>query len=97
MEAKLNIYTDCTSEKPSKVYVCRRLLYKVSKKIGSLIESLQGKSEAEQEKITIEVIKTIFPDFKDEEFEYIDPNEWLKFVESITKETNDILENASKN
>lgn len=97
MEAKLNIYADCSSETPTKTYVCRRLILKVSKKVGALIESLEGKNEAEQEQITIDVIKTIFPDFKNEEFEYLDPQEWLMFVTQITSETNNILENAQKN
>lgn len=97
MEAKLNIYADCTSEKPTKTYVCRRLLLKVSKKVASLVEGMNGKSEAEQEEITIDVIKTIFPEFKDEEFEGIDPIEWLDFIKEISKETNDILTVAQKN
>ncbi len=97
MEAKLNIYADCTSEKPTKTYVCRRLLLKVSKKVASLVEGMNGKSEAEQEEITIDVIKTIFPEFKDEEFEGIDPVEWLDFIKEISKETNDILTVAQKN
>lgn len=97
MEAKLNIYEDCTSEKPTKTYVCRRLLLKVSKKVASLVDTMKGKSEAEQEEITIELIKTIFPDFKSEEFESIDPVEWLSFVNEINQETNQVLSNASKN
>lgn len=97
MEAKLNIYADCTSDKPTKTYTCKRLILKVSKKIGSLLETMQGKDEAEQERITIDVIKTIFPDFKDEEFECLDPQEWLAFVKEVTRETNSILENAQKN
>ena len=97
MEAKLNIYADCTSEKPTKTYVCRRLLLKVSKKVASLVEGMNGKSEAEQEAITIDVIKTILPEFKDEEFEGIDPVEWLDFIKEISKETNDILTVAQKN
>lgn len=97
MEAKLNIYADCTSEKPTKTYVCRRLLLKVSKKVASLVEGMNGKSESEQEAITIDVIKTIFPEFKDEEFEGIDPVEWLDFIKDISKETNDILTVAQKN
>ena len=97
MEAKLNIYADCTSEKPTKTYVCRRLLLKVSKKVASLVEGMNNKTEAEQEVITIDVIKTIFPEFKDEEFEGIDPIEWLDFIKEISKETNDILTVAQKN
>lgn len=97
MEAKLNIYADCTSEKPTKTYVCRRLLLKVSKKVASLVEGMNDKPESEQEAITIDVIKTIFPEFKDEEFEGIDPIEWLDFIKEISKETNEILTVAQKN
>ena len=97
MEAKLNIYADCITDTPTKTYVCKRLLLKVSKKVSSLVETMKGKSESDQEKITIDVIKTIFPDFKDEEFDSIDPIEWLNFVNEVTKETNQILANASKN
>ena len=97
MEARLNIYADCTSEKPTKTYVCRRLLLKVSKKVASLVEGMNDKSEVEQEAITLDVIKTIFPEFKDEEFDGIDPIEWLDFIKEISKETNDILTVAQKN
>lgn len=97
MEAKLNIYADCTSEKPVKTYVCRRLLLKTSKKVSALAEQMKGKTEEEQEALTIDVIKTIFPDFKDEEFDGLDPVEWLNFVNEINKETNAILQVAEKN
>lgn len=96
MEAKLNIYNDCSGE-PTKTYVCKRLILKVSKKVSSLVDKMKDASAEEQERITIDVIKTIFPDFKDEEFDGVDPIEWLKFVEEISKETNQILSNASKN
>ena len=46
---------------------------------------MNEKSEADQEAITVDVIKTIFPEFKDEEFEGIDPVEWLDFIKEISK------------
>jgi len=97
MEAKLNIYADCSTEEPTKTYVCRRLLLKVSKKVSALAEGLNEKSAQEQEQATIEIIKTIFPDFEDKDFDYLDPVEWLEFVNQITAETNKILSNAEKN
>lgn len=97
MDARLNIYENCETETPTKTYICRRLLLKVSKKVGALVEQMKGKNQEEQEKITLDVIKTIFPDFKDEEFEYIDPVEWLDFVKSINSETNEIMAVARKN
>ena len=97
MEAKLNIYANCESEEPIKTYVCRRLLLNTSKEVAALAEKLQGKSLKEQEEITINIIKTIFPDFKDEEYNYIDPVEWIKFINDINSETAQIQAAAKKN
>lgn len=96
MDAKLNIYDDCTGE-PVKTYTCKRLILKVSKKVSSLIENMQGKSTKEQEKMTLDVIQTIFPDFKEEDFDGLDPVEWLNFVNEIGNYTNKILDNTQKN
>lgn len=96
MFAVLNIYKDCTSEEPTKKYICRRLLLGVSKKVQALSENMNGKSEEEQEAITLDILKTIFPHFESDDFNYIDPTEWLKFVEEISKETNEIVQNTAK-
>lgn len=96
MLAVLNIYKDCTSEEPTKKYICRRLLLGVSKKVQALSDNLNGKSEEEQEAITLDILKTIFPHFENDDFNYIDPTEWLKFVEEISRETNEIVKNAAK-
>ena len=99
MEAKLNIYDYNENGElvVVKTYTCQRLILKVSKKISALIEQMEGKNEDDQENLTIAVIKTIFPTFKDEEFDCIDPIEWLNFVNQINEETNQILNIASKN
>lgn len=96
MYAVLNIYRDCTSEEPSKQYVCRRLLLGVSKKVQSLSENMNGKTEEEQSAITLDILKTIFPNFDDTDFDFIDPMEWLNFVETIARETNEIVRNTAK-
>lgn len=96
MLAVLNIYKDCTSEEPTKKYICRRLLLGVSKKVQALTDNMNGKSEAEQEAITLDILKTIFPHFENDDFNYIDPTEWLKFVEAIATETNEIVTAAAK-
>lgn len=96
MNATLNIYKDCTSEEPTKTYTCRRLLLGVSKKVQSLSDNMNGKSEAEQEAITLDILKTIFPNFENDDFNYIDPTEYMKFVEAIAAETNEIVNNAAK-
>lgn len=96
MKAVLNIYKDCTSEEPTKQYICRRLLLGVSKKVQSLSDNMNGKSEEEQEAITLDILKTIFPNFENEDFNYVDPTEWLKFVNEIARETNEIVANTAK-
>lgn len=96
MNAQLNIYKDCTSETPTKTYTCRRLLLGVSKKVQALSENMGNKTDAEQEAITLDILKTIFPHFDSADFEYIDPQEWLNFVAEIAKETNEIITNAAK-
>lgn len=96
MKAVLNIYKDCTSEEPTKQYICRRLLLGVSKKVQSLSDTMNGKSEEEQEAITLDILKTIFPHFENDDFNYVDPVEYLKFVDEIGKETNEIVMAAAK-
>ena len=96
MNAVLNIYKDCTSEEPTKTYTCRRLLLGVSKKVQSLSDNMNGKSEEEQEAITLDILKTIFPHFENDDFNYIDPNEYMEFVSAIARETNEIVANAAK-
>ena len=96
MNAVLNIYADCASEKPTKTYVCRRLLLGVSKKVQSLCENLDGKSAEEQERITLDILKTIFPNFDTADFDGVDPVEYAAFVAAIAAETNEIIENAAK-
>lgn len=96
MNAVLNIYKDCTSEEPTKQYVCRRLLFGAAQKIQSLSESLNGKNEKEQEAITVDILKTIFPHFESEDFNYIDVAEWGKFVAAIGAESNEIMQNFAK-
>lgn len=97
MNAILNIYKDCTSEEPSKTYVCKRLLLGVSKKVQALSENMEGKTETEQEEIIIDILQTIFPNFDAEDFKFIDPVEYFNFIKEISNETNKIMGNAVKN
>lgn len=97
MNAILNIYKDCTSDEPTKTYTCKRLLLGVSKKVQALSENMKNKSEKEQEEITIDILKTIFPNFDAEDFLYIDPVEYFNFIKEISNETNKIMGNAIKN
>lgn len=97
MNATINIYKDCTSEEPTKQYVCKRLLLGVSKKVQALSENMEGKTDKEQEEIIIDILKTIFPNFESDDFNYIDPVEYFNFIKEISNETNKIMGNAVKN
>ena len=97
MNAVLNIYKDCTSEEPSKQYVCKRLLLGVSKKVQALSDNMEGKSDKDQEELIIDILKTIFPNFETEDFNYIDPVEYFTFIKEISSETQKLMGNAIKN
>ncbi len=87
MNATLNVYEDCTSDKPIKTYTCKRLLLKVSIKVQALSEKINGKSAAEQQELMIDILKTIFPNFEDADFDGLDPSEYKAFIAEIGKET----------
>ena len=83
MFAKLGIYKDCASVEPTKVHECRRLLYGVSKKALSLAERAEGKTQEEQEAILVELLQAIFPEFKPEELDFVDPVELESLILSL--------------
>lgn len=97
MNAILNIYKDCTSEEPTKVYVCKRLTLGVSKKVQALSDNMKDKDNAEQQEIIIDVLKSIFPNFDANDFDGIDPVEYAKFIRTIGEETARIQGLALKN
>lgn len=110
MEAKLNIYQGCESDEPIKTYTCRRLTYKVgtqidiiSKKISKLENERKNKDadlneiDQEQYELTIELLKSIFPNFTKEDFDGVDVVEYQNFVNEIGQETSKILNQAAKN
>lgn len=98
MNAELKLYKDCTSEEPTKVFVCKRLIYKVAKNIEVLSAKVaKAKDEAEQEMLTVKILQTIFPNFEDDDINYIDPSEYQRFIQQIAIGTQEILETAQKN
>ena len=83
MIAKLGIYEDCTKAEPTKVYECHRLLYGVSKKALALAEQAEKKTAEEQEGLLVEMLQAIFPEFKAEELDKIDPAELNALINSL--------------
>jgi hypothetical protein len=97
MNAELKLYKDCTSEEPTKVFVCRRLIFKVAKTIEELSAKVQKSTDAdEQERLTVKILQSIFPDFGDDDLNYIDPNEYARFIQQIQGGVAEVLETAQK-
>jgi len=111
MEAILNIYDGCESEKPTKTYVCRRLTFQVGTKIEILSEKV-GKLEKkkkdatakeiaaineEQLNLTVETLQIIFPSFTKEDFNGVDPIEYQKFINEIGQATAAVINRTQKN
>lgn len=95
--AQLNIYKDCSSDKPSKTYECRRLLFGVTQQALALAEEMQGKSQADQFKMIGEFIQVIFPDITDEDIACMDIAEMKSFVSDVFSMSVNGLKNAQKN
>lgn len=111
MEATLNIYDGCESDKPIKTYVCKRLTFQVgtkievlSEKVAKLENSKKDKSNEEikaineeQLNLTIETLQAIFPSFTAEDFNGVDPIEYQNFIEEIGRATAAVVNRAQKN
>lgn len=83
MIAKLGIYENCESKEPAKVYECRRLLFGVSKKALSLAERADGKTFEEQQAVLVEMLQALFPEFKAEELDFVDPEELGALISTL--------------
>lgn len=110
MEAILNIYDGCESDKPVKTYVCRRLTFQVGSKIEVLTEKIAKLEKTkkaenadinainnEQLALTIETLQVIFPSFTAEDFNGVDPIEYQDFINEIGTATAAVINRAQKN
>lgn len=95
MELKINIYGDCTSEKPSKTYVVRRILFKTAKELTAIQE--QSKEEGKEVELTLKMLQCVIPDFQAEDLDGIDPTELGSFFRQIGAEIQGVIANAQKN
>lgn len=98
MNAKFGIYKDCSSNEPTKVYECKRLLFGISKKALSIYNQMQ-KTDDENEQIEalVDLIQTIFPNFERNEIDYVDAKELIAFVNEIVDNTTAELHKSQKN
>ena len=62
MEIKINVYADCTSEKPSKTFVIRRILFKTAKELGTIQEEQVKAKPEEQEAYTLKMLQCVLPE-----------------------------------
>lgn len=97
MIAKIGIYEDCTKAEPTKVYECHRLLFGVSKKALALAERAEGKTEAEQEGVMVEMLQAIFPDFEANELDFVDPEELGALIEALQRRSSAEAGRVEKN
>ena len=96
MEIKLNIWADNSSKEPSKTYVINRILFKTAKELASISEEAKNE-ENDPIGMTCKMLKVVFPDFKDEDIDYIDPIEFGEVMQEITKSVKAVMANAQKN
>lgn len=94
MELKINIYDNCTSDKPTKTYTIRRILFKTAKELVSLTAN---KKELDDEQMMLKILQTLIPEFKEEEMQGVDTLEVRQFVKSVGEEINKIVLDAAKN
>lgn len=97
MELKLNVYGDCTSEKPIKTYVVRRLTFKTAKRLGALQEESKTSKNDEQEEITLKMFKEVIPEFDASDLDGLDPVEVGEFFKSLSSGISQVVANAQKN
>ena len=97
MIAKLGIYKDCSTPEPTKVYECHRLLYGVSKKALALAQQAENKTPDEQEAVMVEMLQAIFPEFKAEEIDFIDPDELGALINALQSKSAAEVARVEKN
>lgn len=96
-EIKLNIYSDCTSEKPTKTYTVRRMLFKTAKELGTLQEESKTAKDEDQIALTLKMLKCVIPDFDEADFEGVDPIELGAFFRELGAEISGVVQTAAKN
>ena len=96
--AQLNIYADCTSDAPSKVYECKRLLTGFALKINAVVEEMKGKKkQMEQYELLLNFVRELFPQMTEEEALCIDTRELMPFFNELMKMPSGAMAKAQKN
>ena len=95
MEIRLNVYGDCTSEKPSKTYTVRRILFKTAKELTLIqAETTDAKDDTE---VMLRMLQTVLPDFDESDLDGLDLLEVREFFQQVGAEINAVVARAQKN
>ena len=95
--AQINIYKNCTAEKPEKTYTCRRVLVGIAHKFAGLVNDMEGKTYAEQIDKIGEIVKIVFPEITDEEIAGINSAELKAFFKDVMEMAQGKLQESQKN
>lgn len=96
-EIKINVYGNCSDEKPTRTYTVRRILFKTAKELGALQDEARGASDEEQMAYTLKMLKCVVPEFEDADFDGIDPVELGAFFRELAAQISGTVNNAAKN
>ena len=96
-EIKLNIYSDCTSEKPAKTDTVRRMLFKTAKELGALQEESKTAKDEDQVALTAKMLKCVISDFDEADLDGVDPVELGGFFRDLGAEISGVVQTAAKN
>lgn len=94
---QINVYGDCTSEKPTKSYVVRRILFKTAKELLTLRDEMDNAPDDKQEELTLKMLQTVIPEFTEEDLQGVDPFELGAFLRDIGGAISTTVKNAEKN
>lgn len=97
MDIKINVYSDCTSDKPTKTYSIKRILFKTAKELTAIQAKSKTATDEEQTEYTLKMLQTVIPEFTAEDLDGVDPFELGAFFRSIGAEINSVVANAEKN
>lgn len=97
MDININVYNDCTSDKPKKTYSIKRILFKTAKELTAIQSQSKTSTDEEQTELTLKMLQTVIPEFTAEDLDGVDPFELGEFFRSIGAEINAVVAKAEKN
>lgn len=98
MIAELNIYKNCSDEKPMKTYTIRRMPSYITAKMTDILTKLEKNLTNEEAMKEFDTLfKMLFPEITDEELQLADFGDKMKVIYAIAENYNNIGSRALKN